>query len=88
MMLEENPRTQAWNLTVRAEKEPDTKGLDLVGNRLNTLWRNSETVSILAKGSYLAQTLDVTPDAQNTKLATLSGSVQVSDIQEGDALTL
>ena len=88
MMLEEKPRTQAWNLTVRAEKEPDTKGLDLVGNRLNTLWRSSETVCVLAKGSYLAQTLAVTPDAQNTKLATLSGSVQVSDIQEGDVLTL
>lgn len=88
VMLEEKPRTQAWNLTIRAEKEPDTKGLDLVGNRLNTLWRSSETVCVLAKGSYLAQTLDVTPDTQNTKLATLSGSVQVSDIQEGDVLTL
>ena len=88
MMLEEKSRTQAWNLTIRAEKEPDTKGLDLVGNRLNTLWRNSETVSILAKGSYLAQTLVVTPDAQNAKLATLSGSVNVSDVNENDVLTL
>lgn len=88
MMLEEKPRTQAWNLTVRAEKEPDTKGLDLVGNRLNTLWRSSETVCVLAKGSYLAQTLAVTPDAQNTKLATLSGSVNVSEVNVYDVLTL
>lgn len=88
MMLEEKPRTQAWNLTVRAEKEPDTKGLDLVGNRLNTLWRSSETVCVLAKGSYLAETLAVTPDAQNAKLATLSGSVNVSEVNVDDVLTL
>ncbi len=88
MVLEEKSRTQAWNLTIRAEKEPDTKGLDLVGNRLNTLWRSSETVSVLAKGSYLAQTLDVTPDAQNAKLATLSGSVNVSEVNVDDVLTL
>lgn len=88
VMLEEKPRTQAWNLAVRAEKEPDTKGLDLVGNRLNTFWRSSETVSVLVKGSYLAETLDVTPDAQNAKLATLSGSVNVSDVNENDVLTL
>lgn len=88
VMLEEKPRTQAWNLTIRAEKEPDTKGLDLVGNRLNTLWRSSETVSVLAKGSYLAQTLVVTPDAQNAKLATLSGSVNVSEVNVDDVLTL
>jgi len=88
MMLEEKPRTQAWNLVVRAEKEPDTKGLELVGNRLNTFWRSSETVSVLVKGSYLAETLDVTPDAQNAKLATLSGSVNVSDVNENDVLTL
>ena len=88
VMLEEKPRTQVWNLTVRAEKAPDTKGLDLVGSRLNTLWKDNETVSILAKGNYLAETLTVTPDEQNAKLANLSGSVTVTNIQEGNVLTL
>jgi len=88
MLLEEKPRTQVWNLTVRAEKEPDTKGLDLVGSRLNTLWRNGETVSVLGNGNYLAQMLDVMPDAQNAKIATLSGSVNVSGVKENDVLKL
>ena len=88
MMLEEKPRTQAWNLVVRAEKEPDTKGLELVGNRLNTLWRDNEMVSIFANESYLTQTLSVAPDEQNAKLATLSGSVNVSEVKVNDVLKL
>lgn len=88
VMLEEKPRTQVWNLTVRAEKEPDTKGLNLDGNRLNTLWKTGETVSVLANGKYLAQTLGVTPDAQNAKIATLSGSVTVSGVKVDEVLKL
>ena len=88
MMLEEKPRTQVWNLTILAEKEPDTKGLKLDGDRLNTLWRDNEMVSIFAKESYLTQTLSVAPDEQNAKIATLSGSVNVSEVKVNDVLQL
>ena len=88
---------QKWNLTVKAEREtPDqggndgasTKGLVLDGTALNTLWKSSETVSVFAKTNYLAETLAVTPDAENAKLADLTGSVTLTGINVNDVLTL
>ncbi len=92
LVQEEKPavqqeETSVWTLTVQAQKESETKGLNLDGTKLNTLWKSGEKVAVYKGGSYLGL-LDVTPDGSNAHLATLSGTVNVTDIAENDDLTL
>ena len=76
----------SYTLTVKAQKESDTKGLNLEGTALNTLWKSGEKVAVYKGSSYLGD-LDVVPDAGSAKLATLSGSVTGS-LAANDQLTL
>ena len=76
----------SYTLTVNAQKESDTKGLDLEGTTLKTRWKSGEKVAVYKGSSYLGD-LDVIPDANNAGLATLSGSVTGS-IAANDQLTL
>ena len=76
----------SYTLTVKAQKESDTKGLNLEGTALRTLWKSGEKVAVYKGNSYLGD-LDVTPDAGNAGLATLSGSVTGS-LAANDQLTL
>lgn len=93
----EEPKAQAqvFTMKVRADREmPDqvghdgTKGLDLTGTTLNTIWRNTESVSVFANGAYLAETLGVTPDSENASRADLSGSVTITGIRVNDEIKL
>ena len=75
-----------FTLTVKAEKEADTKGLNLDGTTLNTCWKSGEKVAVYKDGGYLGD-LDVTPDAGNARMATLSGTVTGS-LAANDRLVL
>ena len=82
-----------WSLTLIADKgDADTKALymseDENGVKLNSYWRSSETVKVY-KGTSWIGTLEVTPGAGDKPArATLSGSITVNGLADGDQLTL
>ncbi len=81
-----------WTLTLDATKaEMGTKALNLnTGDpgSLSAYWGDSEKVTVYKEGSYLG-TLNVSPvEGTMRNAATLSGTITVSGIAPGDALTL
>lgn len=86
----EAPADSVWTLTIQAAKKVDTKALDLTsdGSTLNAYWKDTEKVKVYKEGTLLGQ-LDVTPDTgEKPVTATLSGSITVEGLAQGDNLTL
>lgn len=92
-----NANDSVWFLTVQATKEISgqagndggTKALDLTdsGQTLNAYWVNNASVKVY-KGNTCVGTLKASPDETNSALATLSGEVTVSGLNDGEELTL
>ena len=77
-----------FTLVIHATKDMDTKGLNLDGETLNTYWRSGETVSVFRGASCLGS-LGVSPGAGTyPTTATLTGSINVSNLAVNDQLTL
>ena len=80
-----------WKITLVADKgEPETRALDLTenGTKLNTYWRSTDTVKVYKAFKDIG-TLAVTPgEGEKPTKATLSGTITVTGLTEGDELTL
>ena len=79
-----------WSVTIEATKEnprqPETKGLDFVGDaatttQLSSVWKDDEPVKVYL-GTELIGTLTATPIAGDPHKATLSGTVVTSSLEE------
>lgn len=84
-------KDSAWTLTVQAVKTdgPQTKGLaigdgdtEATTETLKSIWKTGEKVKVY-QGSTCIGTLTATPDGSDAHLATLSGSVNTTSIEEG-----
>ena len=79
-----------WIVTIRAEKAetPQTKGLDIEGadegttTLLKSIWKDGEQVHVYLGADCIGE-LTVTADGENPHKATLSGTVNCSNIIEG-----
>lgn len=87
-VINDNSGTRTcWTLTVEANINADTKALSLDENTLTAYWKKTEIVKVY-KGASSIGTLSVTPDSQNNKKATLTGTLNVSGISLDDELML
>ena len=84
----EEPRQMAI-LTLQANKSVDTKALSLDGNTINAYWKDSESVVVYDDSGHWRGELGVIPGAgDKPSSATLSGTLDVTDLTAGDHLTL
>ena len=87
---EEQPEavaTTRWSLTLQAAKGADTKALYEDNNALLAYWTTNDKVKVY-KGQDCIGTLSVQPSGEKSASATLSGELNVSNLQEKDVLTL
>lgn len=82
-----NSADSVYTLTVQAFKNVDTKALDLLGNTLNTYWKDTEKVRVFCNGVNLGL-LDVICTGDRPTKATLSGTITYNGLKVGDVLTL
>lgn len=82
-----NSADSVYTLTVQAFKNVDTKALDLLGNTLNTYWKDTEKVRVFCNGVNLGL-LDVICTGDRPTKATLSGTINYNGLKVGDVLTL
>ena len=82
-----NSADSVYTLTVQAFKNVDTKALELLGNTLNTYWKDTEKVRVFCNGVNLGL-LDVICTGDRPTKATLSGTITYNGLKVGDVLTL
>ena len=90
--VEGNRSSDSACLTVKAIKMVDTKALDLINvndkDRLNAYWKNEETVNVFRNGTCIGALTVVPAAGDKPRIATLTGPLAVSGLQEGNVLTL
>lgn len=90
--VEGNRSSDSACLTVKAIKMVDTKALDLIdgnnGKRLNAYWTDTEKVNVFRNGTCIGALTVVPAAGDKPRIATLSGPLSVSGLEEGNVLTL
>ena len=90
--VEGNRSSDSACLTVKAIKMVDTKALDLIdgnnGKRLNAYWTDTEKVNVIRNGTCIGALTVVPAAGDKPRIATLTGPLAVSGLQEGNVLTL
>lgn len=87
---EEKPKAEkGWKLTVKATKNAETRALDYNGTKIVASWETNEIVDVYLEGDAglkLGSLKVVAVESDGT--ATLSGTVSVEGVEEGDILKL
>lgn len=90
--VEGNRSSDSACLTVKAIKMVDTKALDLIegnnGKCLNAYWTDTEKVNVFRNGTCIGALTVVPAAGDKPRSATLTGTLEVSGLQEGNVLTL
>lgn len=90
--VEGNRSSDSACLTVKAIKMVDTKALDLINvndkDRLNAYWKSTETVIVFRNGTHIGALTVVPAAGDKPRIATLTGTLEVSGLEEGNVLTL
>jgi len=90
--VEGNRSSDSACLTVKAIKMIDTKALDLINvndkDRLNAYWKSTETVNVFRNGTHIGALTVVPAAGDKPRIATLTGTLEVSGLEEGNVLTL
>jgi hypothetical protein len=90
--VEGNRSSDSACLTVKAIKMIDTKALDLINvndkDRLNAYWKSTETVNVFRNGTHIGALTVVPAAGDKPRIATLTGTLEVSGLKEGNVLTL